>query len=94
MVGDSHHCVQHRARGSGIALFWSNVLGPFALVARNTRWDNESGLAFGQDEVQDCETKVPYHDEQVGQDFLKLGSESHLELECKGRQMKIASRLE
>jgi hypothetical protein len=76
----SYHCIQHRTRGPGVSLPGSDVLGPFTLVARNTSWDNESGLALGQDEVQDCETKVPEHDEHVGQDFLELRSERHREL--------------
>jgi hypothetical protein len=79
-AGGSYHCVQHRTRRSRVALFRSDVLGPFAHVARNTSRDNESGLALGQDEVQDCETKVPQHNKQVGQDFLELGSESHCKL--------------
>lgn len=46
----------------------------------NAGWDNESGFAFGQDEVQDCEAKIPQHDEKVRQDLLELGSDSHCEL--------------
>jgi hypothetical protein len=55
----SYHCVQHRTRRSRVTLFRRDVLGPFALVAWNTGWDNETGFALGQDEVQNCETKVP-----------------------------------
>jgi hypothetical protein len=58
-AGWSYHCVQHRTCRSRVAFSRSDVLGPFALVARDTGWDNEAGFALGQDEVQDCETKVP-----------------------------------
>lgn len=39
------------------------------MVAGDAGWDDMAVFAFGKDEVESCESEVPEHDQQLGDDF-------------------------
>lgn len=46
-------------------------------MAGDSFGNDKSGLAFGKNEVQNCEVEVPCHNKQVGKDLGELLSDTH-----------------
>lgn len=71
----SYHSIQHWAGRPGVAFSRSDIGRPLASVSRNTSRDDMAVFAFGESEVENCQSKIPEHDQELGDDLGGLLSD-------------------
>lgn len=71
----SYHSIQHWASRSGVAFSRSDIGRPLASVSRNTSRDDMAVFACRESEVENCQPKVPEHDQELGDDLGGLLSD-------------------